>query len=389
MEELQLHRQVEINIYKKKVKHLMYEHHSRITTLKSEAELAIKMREDEYRKRFTELLNEKRSLKMELKEAELAEEDLVRQHNLDHAKEITKLRQEFEANVNAIEQKYEKKMKVLKEDSEQRRTHEIHEIEERKNAHIDRLLKDHDIAFSEIKNYYNDITHNNLDLIKTLKEDVAELKKKEATNDKLLFEVSQENKRLSEPLAKALREVDELRKMLSTHNKDRQSFTHTKTRLHDEEKSRSNMEWEFEVQKQRLDKVEKERRELYNKFERAIFDIKQKTFLRSSVVEQKLEALGDQLEKKEAKLGEVLSASSLDPSTLQMVTMKLDEVLDSKNQLIKALHSDVSKVSKAHNDLIQVYEAKLSEFGVPVEELGFVPLLANSNIGSASFAAGA
>jgi DNA repair exonuclease SbcCD ATPase subunit len=149
------------------------------------------------------------------------------------------------------------------------------------------------------------------------------------------------------------------------------------------------MEWEFEVQKQRLDKVEKERRELYNKFERAIFDIKQKTFLRSSVVEQKLEALGDQLEKKEAKLGEVLSASSLDPSTLQMVTMKLDEVLDSKNQLIKALHSDVSKVSKAHNDLIQVYEAKLSEFGVPVEELGFVPLLANSNIGSASFAAGA
>ena len=56
----------------------MYEHHSRITTLKSEAELAIKMREDEYRKRFTELLNEKRSLKMELKEAELAEEDLVR-----------------------------------------------------------------------------------------------------------------------------------------------------------------------------------------------------------------------------------------------------------------------------------------------------------------------
>jgi hypothetical protein len=33
---------------------------------------------------------------------------------------------------------------------------------------------------AEIKNYYNDITHNNLDLIKTLKEDVAEMKKREA-----------------------------------------------------------------------------------------------------------------------------------------------------------------------------------------------------------------
>ena len=42
------------------------------------------------------------------------------------------------------------------------------------------LMKKHERAFAEIKNYYNDITHNNLDLIKTLKEDVAEMKKREA-----------------------------------------------------------------------------------------------------------------------------------------------------------------------------------------------------------------
>ena len=57
-------------------------------------------------------------------------------------------------------------------------------------------------AFADIKNYYNDITHNNLDLIKTLKEDVAEMKKKEAQNEKLMYEIAQENKRLSEPLQK-------------------------------------------------------------------------------------------------------------------------------------------------------------------------------------------
>ena len=57
-------------------------------------------------------------------------------------------------------------------------------------------------AFSDIKNYYNDITHNNLDLIKTLKEDVTEMKKKDSQNEKLMFEIAQENKRLSEPLQK-------------------------------------------------------------------------------------------------------------------------------------------------------------------------------------------
>ena len=58
-------------------------------------------------------------------------------------------------------------------------------------------------AFTDIKNYYNDITHNNLDLIKTLKEDVTEMKKKDSQNEKLMFEIAQENKRLSEPLQKA------------------------------------------------------------------------------------------------------------------------------------------------------------------------------------------
>ena len=37
----------------------------------------------------------------------------------------------------------------------------------------------------------NDITHNNLDLIRSLKEEVAEMKKKEISNEKLMFEIAQ------------------------------------------------------------------------------------------------------------------------------------------------------------------------------------------------------
>ena len=33
-------------------------------------------------------------------------------------------------------------------------------------------MKKHEKAFGDIKNYYNDITHNNLDLIRSLKEEV-------------------------------------------------------------------------------------------------------------------------------------------------------------------------------------------------------------------------
>ncbi len=59
-----------------------------------------------------------RALKVELKEAELAHEDMVRELQLEHAKERTKLRQVFERNIKELEHKAEMKIKTLREDLE-------------------------------------------------------------------------------------------------------------------------------------------------------------------------------------------------------------------------------------------------------------------------------
>jgi len=60
-------------------------------------------------------------------------------------------------------------MRSIREEFELRHKTEIHEVEERKNLQINALMKNHEKAFSDIKNYYNDITLNNLALINTLK----------------------------------------------------------------------------------------------------------------------------------------------------------------------------------------------------------------------------
>ena len=41
---------------------------------------------------------------------------------------------------------------------------------------------------------------------------------------------------------------------------------------------------------------------------------------------------------------------------------------------LTALQYELARVTKAHNDVISVYNSKLSEFGIPVDELGFKPL---------------
>jgi hypothetical protein len=63
---------------------------------------------------------------------ELAHAEMLRALKLEQAKELTKLRQEFELSARELGVKYEKKMKMLRDDLELRRKQEIHEIEERK-----------------------------------------------------------------------------------------------------------------------------------------------------------------------------------------------------------------------------------------------------------------
>jgi hypothetical protein len=57
-----------LQIYQQKVKHLLYEQQNNITTFKSDAELALKLQQDEFSKREAELNRDKRALKQELKE---------------------------------------------------------------------------------------------------------------------------------------------------------------------------------------------------------------------------------------------------------------------------------------------------------------------------------
>ena len=75
---------------------------------------------------------------------------------------------------------------------------------------------------------------------------------------------------------------------------------------------------------QRFETTVNERDELYKKFVKAIHDVQQKSNLKNLLLEKKLGALGDTLEKKDAQLNEVLTASNLDPSALTVVTRKLE-----------------------------------------------------------------
>lgn len=221
MEDSEERHQVEIKVMKQKVKHLLYEHQNNLAQLKSEAQLELKVNNELNEESQLGLRTEKRQLKVSMKEQELSHEDVIRNLKKNQDSYVTGLRDQFQGQAREIEDKYEKKLRQLREELEIRRKTDIHEIEERKNAQINTLMRNHEKAFSDIKNYYNDITLNNLSLINTLKGEIEDIKKQRERLEKQMAEVQAENRRLIEPLQKAQEQVQELQRQLFSYEKDK------------------------------------------------------------------------------------------------------------------------------------------------------------------------
>ena len=60
------------------------------------------------------------------------------------------------------------------------------------------------------------------------------------------------------------------------------------------------------------------------------------------------------------------------------MTNLLEEIETMKNDIIQQLQDKLNNISKAHAHMVKAYEGKLSEFLIPVEELGFDPLVPNN-----------
>ncbi len=174
------------------------------------------------------------------------------------------------------------------------------------------------------------------------------MKKKEQADSKLMTEIQLENKRLTEPLQKTMKEVEQLRHELANYSKDKESLQHSKARVKHLETELKNLKWEHEVLEQRFTKVQKERDELYDKFVSSIYEVQKKSGMKNLLLEKKLENIQSELEVKETQLNKVIVAANLDPASARQVTQRVDDLLNDKNTKIKDLEYEVARLKKVH-----------------------------------------
>lgn len=359
---------LEVKVYQQKVRHLEYEHGNSVAQARGEAAAELQDEDTLHLKREAYMREEKQSLRRKLRVLEAENADAIQTMKMLQERNLAKMRQEFTSSLDSLKSKYEARLEALRKDMVLRHRVEVHEVEERKNNHINQLLRAHEAAFAEMKRYYNDITEANLALVQDLKARIAEAGDKQAANQKLMLEIAEENKRLSDPLARAQAELASLQSDLKDADKDKQSLAYARTRLLSLRKQVAQLQETHAELEISYARTEKERDDLYSKFSATVLAAQERSAARAASLEARVGETEADFASKRSVVAQVLAAAKLDPSVLQEISARLDSELESRNNAIRQLQTGVAVLRRAYNDLVLTTEAKLHKLGVQLGE---------------------
>lgn len=202
---------IEIKNVTQQMKHLQYENQTKVGEMRAEMMTQLKIAQENHAMQEQELLNDKRELKKLLREKEENTELQIQEMKMHQTEKLSEERQKFCVESQEIIKLYDKRMETYIAEAETRHHMEINEMEERKNSQLARLIEHHDKSFNDLRNYYNDITQNNLALISSMKEQIEEMRQAGERSKRIVSDITMENKKLLEPMKEAQYKANELK----------------------------------------------------------------------------------------------------------------------------------------------------------------------------------
>jgi chromosome segregation ATPase len=371
---LEENHRVELRVYQQKVKHLEYEHRSNIKAVDVEGESLNEADRAGLEMREREEMRAKEQLKQEIAELEVTNAGKIAEMRQQLDKQLVKMRQQFEEGLSELTIRCENRLEQLEKDLELRRRVEIHEVEERKNLHINDLIKNHRKAFAQMKSYYNDVTSGNLQLIKSLQKQVEELKARASNNKKMLLDFMQENQKLSEPLSKVSSEITELQTLLKERQKDRMALENANSRLVALSKKNTDLKKRIKTVEANLSEVQVDKDEMYSSYEDALRRIEQISEFRNQSLESRLHQAEGEVDKAAYQVEEIVRAANMDASEMARIASSLQQMIAAKNDSIRDSSFQLIRLKKGYNDALETFYAKLKLLGIPtsdIDDMGF------------------
>jgi len=335
MQKMEEDHRAEVKVYLQKVKHLEFDRDRNNQNVEEDGDVKRDKEIQEHKKMTENLQKQKVELKNAFNNVEKENEDYVDKNKSEYQVGLKFLKTNFGKNLSDLKDKYESQLNKLRQDLELKLKVEIHEIEERKNQHINDLMRNHDDAFSGLKNFYNDITSENLNLIRAQKAEITRIEDRRASNIKTIAKLREKNNELQKPLGDATHERNELKDILKQFEKDQMSLRNLKIKLVALREKYHNLIKEKRGLDTKYESTLAQKTDLENRFDMIADEMKRNTEIQNIILIQKLEQQEIELDAKEAQLQEIIISSNLDPHYVNEITSKMRESLEEKNNEIK------------------------------------------------------
>ncbi|CAH8614896.1 unnamed protein product [Heterobilharzia americana] len=302
----------------------MFEQNSRGSEAKKEALQNLTNSENEAKSEIHAIRNENYTLKIRLRQQLVESQEPIKQLKKQHEIDMAHIRQDFTQQRKELEIKAEKQMAILRKEIDTQCRVEVHKTEEHKNMHIQNLEMNHEQAFANMKAYYNDVTLGNVSVIKTLRENIDQLRCRLSRVQHLLDESYAELNRTKEEFAKKDKENVHLRQIERLYQIEKSAHILTKNNAKKTLKSMKNLEDNYDLLKVRYEALEKMRDNLAQTFEKLLLDVQQRIGLKSLLVERKMRYLAEILETREAQVAQLVMALKSDPASVEKAKQHLE-----------------------------------------------------------------
>lgn len=191
----------EIRTYLQKLKQLEFENERSMAQIEAKGKDYMADEARNHQKNLEGFKEQKEELKNKFKQTQQDGIKSIHKKEQKIRNMLETTKSEFSKELKRYRQKNEENLELLRKELDLKIRTEIHEIEERKNVHINELIKNHEKAFEELKSFYNFITIENLNLIRSQKEELSNCKARHEVSQKKLAELKEKNAALEVKLS--------------------------------------------------------------------------------------------------------------------------------------------------------------------------------------------
>jgi len=247
-------------------------------------------------------------------------------------------------------------------------------LEKEKDLQIHQKIQEHQTAFDDIRNYFNDITHANLDQVKTLKGEVCETRKVERSKEQKLMDVVSIYRQRAGPLKKFSEEIETLKIQEEYHVKNEKECTKTRKAIKMREAQLKELEWEVALLKEKILESTKENMILDKEVQCQVQRIQQKEGLKTILLNEELKYEQQKLETMSTAFVELIRRSGISEDTND----GFDELVKTKDAELRQLYDTLAETEEKYYNSLNFYENVLKMSNIRMEEIGFVPAEAAS-----------